>query len=293
MDRAPWYEKQKLDPVFPFRIIDIPLQNFTFHWHELIEITLILKGGVSVVIDGKSHVVREGDLAIINSGAIHSYYNPLPHVENILFLFGLEIFGEELVELRGINQGHLVFARKPIISAAEDGDIHHRLSRLLLEIRKEDGSKNSGYRLAIKTMLYEFALILLRELPPADLLPHEVFRIGSNRKILGQIFSFIHNNYTDPEITLEEAAEAASLSKFYFTRFFREQTGQTFHTYLSRIRINRAEEYLTGSDMTITDIAYQCGFGSVKTFNRVFKIYTSTSPSLYRSGCKRQNRGNF
>ncbi|MDR1972913.1 MAG: AraC family transcriptional regulator [Treponema sp.] len=293
MDRAPWYEKQKLDPVFPFRIINIPLQDFAFHWHELIEITLVLKGSVSVSIDGKPYVIREGDLAVINSGAIHGYRDSRVGVENILFLFSLEIFGEDLGELWEKNQGQLVFARKPVISATEDSPVHRRLSTLLKKINKEYSDKKSGWHLAIKTKLYEFALILLREIPPSARESREIIRMGSNRKILEQVFSFIHHNYTDPEVTLEEAAQAASLSKFYFTRFFKEQTGQTFHTYLSRIRVNRAEEYLTGSDMTITDIAYQCGFGSVKTFNRIFKTYTSISPSIYRSGFKRQDRSNF
>jgi AraC-like DNA-binding protein len=293
MDRAPWYEKQKLDPAFPFRVIDIPLQDFSIHWHELIEIVLVIKGNVSAAIDGKSYFIREGDLAVINSGAIHGYYDPFPGIENVLFLFGLEIFGEELAELRNANQGQLVFAKKPLISAEEDGSIHRRLSGLLLEIKKEHDCRNAGYRLAVKANLYKFALILLRELPDLTPPPREIFRIGNNRKILERIFLFIHNNYTDPDLGLEDAAETASLSKFYFTRFFREQTGQTFHAYLSRIRVNRAEEYLTGSDMTVTDIAYQCGFGSVKTFNRVFKAYTGASPSLYRFGCKKRDRGNY
>jgi transcriptional regulator GlxA family with amidase domain len=53
---------------------------------------------------------------------------------------------------------------------------------------------------------------------------------------------------------------------------------------LSQVRINRAQEYLTVSDLPVTEVAYLCGFASLKTFNRVFKALTGVCPSVYRSG---------
>ncbi|GHT87980.1 hypothetical protein FACS1894137_15920 [Spirochaetia bacterium] len=82
---------------------------------------------------------------------------------------------------------------------------------------------------------------------------------------------------------MDDAANDAALSKFHFTRFFKEQTGQSFHAYLSMVRVSHAVENLIKTDISITDIAYQCGFSSLKTFNRVFKTYTGKSPSQYRT----------
>jgi AraC-like DNA-binding protein len=100
---------------------------------------------------------------------------------------------------------------------------------------------------------------------------------------LERLLSFVAENYGNPAITLDEAAEVACLSKFYFTRFFMEHTGQTFHEYLSKVRVGHAAEELIESASPVTEIAYECGCASLKTFNRIFKHYTGFSPSQYRS----------
>jgi AraC-like DNA-binding protein len=55
---------------------------------------------------------------------------------------------------------------------------------------------------------------------------------------------------------------------------------------LSQVRINQAREHLTESDLPVAEIAYLCGFASLKTFYRLFKVLTGVSPSAYRSGGK-------
>jgi AraC-like DNA-binding protein len=101
------------------------------------------------------------------------------------------------------------------------------------------------------------------------------------------VFTFIHSSYTDCSLDLQHAADSAYLSKCYFSRYFKAQTGETFHRYLARIRVMYAEKDLTDSDKPVTDIAYDCGFGSIKTFNRIFKTFTGVSPTDYRVGIRR------
>jgi AraC-like DNA-binding protein len=129
-------------------------------------------------------------------------------------------------------------------------------------------------------------LIFLREIPNKVMSGKELNKRNYNRRRLEQIFTFIHDNYEDMDISLEQAAKAAALSKFHFTRFFKIETGQTFHAYLSKVRVSRAMEELIQSDTPITSVSYNCGFASVKTFNRLFKHYTGVSPSDYRVGKK-------
>jgi AraC-like DNA-binding protein len=164
--------------------------------------------------------------------------------------------------------------------------LYRRIRALLLGIREEYYGAHSGFRLAVKSKLFELTLLFLREIPKRELDAKTIVKRHYNRAILERMFSYIYDNYTTSSITLEQASEVAALSKFHFARFFKEQTGLTFHSYLSKMRITRAMEYLVESDQPITDIAYQCGFASLKTFNRLFKQYAGTSPSGYRSGRK-------
>ena len=286
MDQKPWHQKEHLDPSFPFRLWDSSLRSFSFHWHELLEITYVLEGKISVSVDGKIFQAQQRDIIVINSGLIHSFFNPEPGTLITIFQFGLELFDQSLVDLRDRAAQKLVFDRKTFISLKEDTSLHQKLEYLLLEIRREYYDKEDGFHLAIKSRLYEMALVFLRALPAKTPVSREMVRHNYNNQILERVFSFIHGNSGNPETSLEQAAAAAALSKFYFTRFFKEQTGQTFHAYLSLVRINRAKEYLTESDLPVTEVAYLCGFSSIKTFNRIFKTFTGVSPSTYRSGNK-------
>jgi AraC-like DNA-binding protein/uncharacterized cupin superfamily protein len=286
MDQKPWHQNEHLDPSFPFHLWDAPIKNFPFHWHELLEIIYILEGNISISVGGEKIQTQKGDIVIINSNTIHGFFNGEPGTLVAIFQFGLGLFDKSLVDLRDRAVQKLVFDRKIFVSRTEEKKLHQKLERLLLNIRQEYYKKEEGFCLAIKSGLYKFALVFLRELPPVASASKETAKLNHNRRILERVFSYIHGNYGNTGITLERAAEVAALSKFHFSRFFRDQTGQTFHIYLSQVRINQAKELLIESDLSITEIAYICGLSSVKTFNRLFKTFTDVSPSTYRSGKK-------
>ncbi|MDR3160166.1 MAG: AraC family transcriptional regulator [Spirochaetaceae bacterium] len=286
MDQKPWYQKEKLDPAFPFRLWDSSLRVFSPHWHEPLEIIYVLRGTISLSVDGQPIKTTEGDIVIVNSGMIHSFFDAYPETLISIFQFGLELFDQTLIELRDRFTRKLVFDRRFFFSAGDNGDLYQKIKTLLLSIRGEYLNKEEGFRLAIKSKLYELALTFLRELPVKNPVPREMAKHNYNRQILERVFSFVYSNYGNSGISLEQAARAAALSKYYFTRFFREQTGQTFHAYLSQVRIKRAKEYLTESDLPVAEIAYLCGFASLKTFYRLFKVLAGVSPSAYRSGEK-------
>jgi AraC-like DNA-binding protein len=286
MDKKPWHQKEKLDPTFPFRLWDSSMRCFSSHWHELLEVVYVLRGNISISVDGNRIKTTEGDIVVINSGMVHSFFDACPESLINIFQFGLELFDHALIDLRDKSVQKLVFNRKTFFSLEDNRDLYQKVKTLLLSIRREYLDKEDGFRLAIKSRLYELALIFLRELPAKNPAPREAVKHNYNRQILERVFSFVYTNYGNPGLSLEQAAKAAALSKYYFTRFFKEQTGQTFHSYLSLVRINRAEEYLTESDLPVAEIAYLCGFASLKTFYRLFKVLTGLSPSAYRSGEK-------
>jgi AraC-like DNA-binding protein len=267
------------------------MRGFSLHWHERMEIAYVLKGGLVVSVEGRAYEAAPGDLVIINSGAVHGFSRSAPDTSIILLQFGLELFEECLVDLRDKISRQLVFDRKTLVTADADGDVQRRLELLVFEMHREFTERKEGYRLAVKARLYDFAILLLRQVPARQVSAAKLRKRVHCREILERIINFIHDGYAR-QITLDQAAESAALSKFYFTRFFREQTGQTFHSYLARVRVGHAEELLAGSDLTITEVAYRCGFVSRNTFNRLFRTYTGATPYEYRSG-ERAKTGQF
>jgi len=66
---------------------------------------------------------------------------------------------------------------------------------------------------------------------------------------------------------------------FYFSRIFKDISGMNYKTYLNLVRFNKAEIMIKTSNKPITDIAFECGFTSIRTFNRVYKGIKGDIPS--------------
>jgi AraC-like DNA-binding protein len=284
MDQKPWYQIRKAESSFPFLFRDNTFCNFNFHWHELLEFVYILKGKIKVSVDGKIYNTVQGDMVFINSGVIHGFLDGTTDAVISTYQVGLELFDQALMDLYDKGTGKLVFSRKTIVSLGEDKELYRKLQKLILSIREEYYARKQGFHLAIRSRLYDLALVFLREIPEREPLPGERGRRKYNQQTLERVFTYIHKNFSDPDVTLEGAADVAALSKFYFTRYFKQQTGQTFHRYLNRIRIDKAKEYLIETDKTIMDISLLCGFSNLSTFNRLFRLYGGITPSSYRMG---------
>lgn len=84
-------------------------------------------------------------------------------------------------------------------------------------------------------------------------------------------------------IDVATVAARAGYSRYHFIRAFRAAYGQTPGQYLSRRRIERAEDLLRTADLSVTEICVLVGFSSVGTFSSSFKRFTGLSPSQYRA----------
>ncbi|MEU6079919.1 helix-turn-helix transcriptional regulator [Streptomyces sp. NPDC047108] len=83
-------------------------------------------------------------------------------------------------------------------------------------------------------------------------------------------------------LDLDAVAAHAGYSRFHFVRAFKAVYGQTPGQYLSRRRIERAEELLRTADLSVTEICTLVGFSSLGTFSTGFKKQTGLTPSEYR-----------
>ncbi|MEN1783851.1 MAG: GyrI-like domain-containing protein [Bacteroidota bacterium] len=93
---------------------------------------------------------------------------------------------------------------------------------------------------------------------------------------------------TSNNITLEELAAYAFLSKYHFHRIFKSIIGDTAKEYLTRLRLEKSALLLKNTKKEVNDIAYECGYTSPETFNRAFKSYFSVNPSVFRESAKQE-----
>jgi AraC-like DNA-binding protein len=88
-------------------------------------------------------------------------------------------------------------------------------------------------------------------------------------------------DWSEP-LDLDAVAASAGYSRYHFVRAFKAVYGQTPGQYLSRRRIERAEELLRTADLSVTEICTLVGFSSLGTFSASFKKQTGLTPSEYR-----------
>jgi two-component system response regulator YesN len=96
------------------------------------------------------------------------------------------------------------------------------------------------------------------------------------------ITSYIENNYAK-DLYLEVIADEIGLSAKYISRMFKETTGTNMTDYISLIRIAKAKELLTHTDLKVNEIADRIGIVSRTTFLRLFKKYEGITPIEYRN----------
>lgn len=102
-----------------------------------------------------------------------------------------------------------------------------------------------------------------------------------NILVLREAIGYIHEHYTE-ELTIDDIASAAHTSVSYLYSVFKEANEVAPMQYLNQCRIRKAAELLAKTDEKIKDIAVQCGFFSIQTFNRQFSKQVGISPKEYR-----------
>lgn len=103
----------------------------------------------------------------------------------------------------------------------------------------------------------------------------------SDARDFEDVFSYIAQHLDQP-ISLQDLADQAALSPYYFCRVFREETGFTPNQYLINARVNAAKFFLRTTDLPNKAIIARCGFNSESGFCTVFKRLTGKTPHQYR-----------
>lgn len=162
------------------------------------------------------------------------------------------------------------------VSPEASAEIRGTASEIFDAIREE----KEGYELVVFGRMYLLFEAIYRNQLFTENEPqsrHGYRKIRQLRKVL----DFIDKNYSQP-ITLEQLADAASMSPKYFCRFFSQMTHRTPMNYLNYQRIEHACYALSTGDLTVTEVAYACGFNDLSYFIKTFRKYKGVTPGQYR-----------
>jgi len=276
-----FHESREYPTELPITAVRFHNMNYLAHWHSEVEMVLVLEGRLGIGISSGYCMLETGDMAMLPGGDIH-YYDSKENDSTILIIvFRPEII-DCIVDLSAkanlpniiVSQNYITAGR---VSEATLGEMKNCFDAIYNELN----GQRDEYKLIIKARLIELTGLFLRCKP--KLTEHTATPAAgdANTKLLQKAIRYIHEHYAG-EISLESISEHLNVSPFYFSRIFSRLTGLTFKSYVNRYRIEKANNLIQTTTRPITDIAYECGFSSIRTFNRVYKMINGKTPSSGR-----------
>jgi two-component system response regulator YesN len=93
---------------------------------------------------------------------------------------------------------------------------------------------------------------------------------------------YIMKNFASKDISLHSVAKEVNISPNHFSTVFSQETGETFISYISRVRLEQAKALLKTTQMRTSDVGYEVGYNDTHYFSYVFKKNTGMTPKEYR-----------
>jgi AraC-like DNA-binding protein len=139
-----------------------------------------------------------------------------------------------------------------------------------------------GWRLLVDSALLQLTVVLLRSLAGNHTVrAAATCNARAAQAQIARAVDLIHSTFQD-DLSLNDLASAAAMSRFHFVRCFKAQVGVTPYAYLLQVRLRTAALWLRSSSRSVTEIALACGFPSSSRFSEAFARQYHCSPSVYR-----------
>ena len=101
---------------------------------------------------------------------------------------------------------------------------------------------------------------------------------------IDQALQYIQDHYKK-EISLVDVSRQVNVSPYYFSKIFKEETGENFTEYLTNLRIEKAKELLRDTEYSVKEICLQVGYSEPNYFSRSFKKNVGVTPTEYKEQC--------
>ena len=238
--------------------------HFPPHIHDAIEMVYITKGTLEIGIGQELYHMEKGDFAVIFPNVIHHYQVFEPGENKALYmLISPKLIPNYMDELQRMCPESPVICKEYLHT-----DIVKAI-KSLVDVEKTNTRLVQAYVQMIFAHIFSQLEMVEKE------------TVGGEDLIYKSV-EYVAKNFRE-KITLDQMAFDLGVSKYVLSRLFSKIFHCNFTNYVNGIRLNYAISLLDGTKDAITNICYECGFESQRTFNRVFKERYRLSPREYRT----------
>ena len=155
-----------------------------------------------------------------------------------------------------------------------------KITQILFDIREEFEKESIDFQSAVKIKILELLITIHRDFFPNEKRISSEFQTKHLKQIEKSI-NYINKNFCE-DLSLEELASQAFMSRTYFCAIFKQLNGMSPWQYINIKRIDKAIDLLKNTNLSILEIALNCGYNNTANFNKIFKSITNTTPKEYR-----------
>ena len=252
-----------------FHLRDTAGDERDFHFHEFDKAVLLLSGRVDYVVEGESYALKPWNVLLVKHHTIHKALidKSVPYERIIIYLdrkfFDLGLPGAGLLDsfdAADRSGRHLLVP----------GEAQRReLENVLRSFERAEGDEGFGAQTMRDTLIMQILILIGRM--SAAVGPQTQYDPKIQRAL-----SYI-NEHLAEELSVERLAEQVFLSKYYFMRLFKSQTGSTVHAYVRQKRLTSAAR-LIREGVPAAKAAADCGFADYSAFHRAFRESFGVSP---------------
>lgn len=267
---------------FNVEFLDVPYYPVPWHYHPEYEIKLVTESTGKRFIGDRISDFRPGDLAFMGPLLPHlyrncsGYYSPGSKLQAsaIIVHFSKNAFGENFLSVPETTALQHLFDRSTrglnIV-----GETNRIVSGKLFELLALTGFMRWLKLLEI--------LNIIAESDECHFISNNVIT-GKNAmesQRLNKVIEFVMSNFAE-DIYIADAAKLVNMAENSFSRYFSRQTGKTFASFVTEIRLSHASRLLIDDTINISEIGFKCGFNNLSNFNRQFNKVYNLNPHTYR-----------
>jgi AraC-like DNA-binding protein len=253
--------------------------DFPVHFHEEFELNLLINAvGAKRIIGKHSAEISAFELVMVGSNLPHGWTldTPLAHDFNEITIQ----FHHDLLTDNFLSRNQMRAIRTLLEKAASGIIFSEKTIREILP-NLVGLTQKVGFDSIMELLYILHYLSQATDSKYIEPITMPAVKLPYNAQKVGQIFAFIHHNFTR-KITIKEIAQLVNMTESAFSRLIKTHTGDTFNNCLNNIRIGHVTRMLVETEGDIAQIAYQCGFNNIAYFNRTFKSRKGCTPKEYK-----------
>lgn len=266
---------------FPCAIYETRATGYPWHWHDEMELILVTKGALIIAAGKERFFTRENEMVLINADVPHALLtdNGMWYEERDI------VFHPRLIAENGKNVMWSKYVLPFIRNAGVQGVLFRRESPACLEEIRRAGElfqcldqKPIFFEFTVREILTRIFMKAWSMCPEMASESNGLCRLDHRVKLA---LGHIEQHYGE-KISLQDLADVMHVSSRECQREFKRYLGLSPYQYVRQTRLAHAEELLSGTEESIAEISYRCGFKDCSSFSRQFRELYGMAPAKYR-----------